>query len=76
LLLSSEVQPQIPFGFAQGRLSTHHPQAEVRLGPRSEFVTFLNLRDFSAHKSFGFSIDFLEKSKKSQALRMTASLGN
>jgi hypothetical protein len=30
-----EKQPQIPFGFAQGRLSTHHPQAEKRLGPRS-----------------------------------------
>jgi hypothetical protein len=23
-----EEQPQIPFGYAQGRLSTHHPQAE------------------------------------------------
>jgi len=29
-----EEQPQLPFGVAQGRLSTHHPQAEKRLGPR------------------------------------------
>jgi hypothetical protein len=34
-----EEQAQIPFGFAQGRLSTHHPQAEKRLGPRSPRMT-------------------------------------
>jgi hypothetical protein len=34
-----EEQPQIPFGFAQGRLSTHHPQTEERLGPRSPRMT-------------------------------------
>jgi hypothetical protein len=34
-----EKQPQIPFDFAQGRLSTHHPQAEKRLGPRSLRMT-------------------------------------
>jgi hypothetical protein len=28
-----EKQKQISFGFAQGRLSTHHPQAEKHLGP-------------------------------------------
>ena len=39
-----EKQPQIPFGFAQGRLSTHHPQAEKRLGPRSLRMTTLVLR--------------------------------
>jgi hypothetical protein len=36
-----EKQLQIPFGFAQGRLSTHHPQAEKRLGPRSLRMTTL-----------------------------------
>jgi len=39
-----EKQQQIPFGFAQGRLSTHHPQAEKRLGPRSLRMTSLVLR--------------------------------
>jgi hypothetical protein len=34
-----EKQKQVPFGFAQGRLSTHHPQAEKRLGPRSLRMT-------------------------------------
>jgi hypothetical protein len=34
-----EEQPQIPFGFAQGRLSTHHPQTEERLGLRSLGMT-------------------------------------
>jgi hypothetical protein len=34
-----EEQPQIPFGVAQGRLSTHHPQTEVRLGPLSLRMT-------------------------------------
>jgi len=38
-----EKQLQIPFGFAQGRLSTHHPQAEKRLGPRSLRMTTLVL---------------------------------
>ena len=38
-----EKQQQIPFGFAQGRLSTHHPQAEKRLGPRSLRMTTLVL---------------------------------
>jgi hypothetical protein len=37
-----EKQQQIPFGFAQGRLSTHHPQAEKRLGPRSLRMTALS----------------------------------
>jgi hypothetical protein len=36
-------QPQIPFDFAQGRLSTHHPklypQTEERLGPLSLRMT-------------------------------------
>jgi ribonuclease P protein component len=36
---------------------------------RSEFVTFLNLRDLLAHKSFVFSTEFRVKTKKSQALR-------
>jgi len=40
-----EKQQQIPFGFAQGRLSTHHPQAEKRLGPRSLRMTILVLCD-------------------------------
>jgi len=35
----SEDKKQIPFDFAQGRLSTHHPQAEKRLGPRSLRMT-------------------------------------
>jgi len=39
---------------------------------RSEFVTFLNLCDFLTLKSFGFRAHFCEKTKKSQALRMTA----
>ena len=39
---------------------------------RSEVVTFLNLCDFLTHKSFVFRAHFCEKTKKSQALRMTA----
>jgi hypothetical protein len=38
-------------------------------------VTFLNLHDFLTNKSFVFSIGFGEKSKKSQALRMTKGWG-
>jgi hypothetical protein len=36
-------QPQIPFGFDQGRLSTHHPKAEKRLGPLSLRMTAIIL---------------------------------
>src|SRR5580692_12181205 len=31
-LKSMQEQPQIPFGLAQGRLSTHHPRTEERFG--------------------------------------------
>jgi hypothetical protein len=34
-----EKQMQVPFGVAQGRLSTHHPPTEVRLGLRSLRMT-------------------------------------
>src|ERR1039458_2237633 len=38
---------------------------------RSELVTFLIFHDFLPHKSFVFSSGCCEKTKKSQALRMT-----
>jgi hypothetical protein len=44
------------------------------LRTRSEVVTFLNLCDFLTHKSFVFRAHFCEKTKKSQALRMTTSI--
>ena len=56
----------------QGRKATADPSTRCA---RSEFVTFLNLHDFLTNKSFVFSIGFGEKSKKSQALRMTKGWG-
>ncbi len=32
-------EKQVPFGYAQGRLSTHHPQTEKRLRPLSLRMT-------------------------------------
>src|SRR5450631_4394992 len=59
-----------------GAYKAHQKQTQVLRLPslrfgHSEFVTFLNLRDLLAHKSFVFSTEFRVKTKKSQALRMT-----
>ena len=56
----------------RGGKATAGPSTRSLQRPRSEVVTFLNLCDFLTHKSFVFRAHFCEKTKKSQALRMTA----